>query len=179
MHPKIRPVVGAILSFIWLVPTTASAVTPTNGGTKNEQPAAKGEDQGKNDVTEKNDKPDSKDDKPKDKTPVNKVGDFNGNEKPLEKSDKEPVKNGAVNVMRSKPEGNVYRVPSKSNYCPAGLQPVTISGEISCGSPNVGIMYQQMMAHPQPSSVKKKRRVINYQSASPSCAVGVKGCSDR
>ncbi len=30
----------------------------------------------------------------------------------------------------------VYAYPSKANYCPAGLQPVTVGGVICCGVPN-------------------------------------------
>lgn len=77
---------------------------------------------------------------------------------------------------------NTYPVPTRSNYCPAGLQPVTISGTISCGKPNRSVTYQQMMKHPQKKRVKKvqkKRRVIQRRSAVPTCYPGTKGCTDR
>ena len=39
------------------------------------------------------------------------------------------------------------------NFCPAGLQPITISGVICCGTPTRGESYSSMMQHP----VKQKR----------------------
>ena len=44
-------------------------------------------------------------------------------------------------------EPKIYAYPSSANYCPAGLQPITISGVICCGTPNTSTSYQQMMAH--------------------------------
>ncbi|MGI3163335.1 hypothetical protein [Pseudooceanicola sp. 200-1SW] len=32
----------------------------------------------------------------------------------------------------------VTAYPSGANYCPAGLQPVQLGGEVSCGTPNAG-----------------------------------------
>lgn len=71
-------------------------------------------------------------------------------------------------------EAKVYPYPSHANYCPAGLQPVTISGVICCGTPNTHITYQQMMAHPAP----RKHKVRHYTPARASyeCAIGEKGC---
>ena len=66
----------------------------------------------------------------------------------------------------------VYAYPSKENYCPAGLQPVTISGVICCGTPNQTMTYQQVMAHPV---VKKKRHVHKVRHVE-NCPEGVKGC---
>jgi hypothetical protein len=63
----------------------------------------------------------------------------------------------------------IYAVHSSANYCPAGLQPVTISGEICCGRPNQSMTYQQVMAHPV--ATRHVRR------ASAACAVGTKGCT--
>jgi hypothetical protein len=65
-------------------------------------------------------------------------------------------------------EVKIYPYPSSANYCPAGLQPVTFQGVISCGTPNQTMTYQQVMAHP----VQKKRRWYRY-----SCIPGEKGCS--
>lgn len=61
----------------------------------------------------------------------------------------------------------IYAYKSAENYCPEGLQPVTISGVICCGTPNQTVSYQQMLAH---GAVK--RRV----SRSFDCPVGTKGC---
>lgn len=47
----------------------------------------------------------------------------------------------------------VYAYPAE-NFCPAGLQPVTISGAICCGVPNQTVSYSSMKATPAP---KKKR----------------------
>ncbi len=32
----------------------------------------------------------------------------------------------------------VHTFPTSANYCPAGLQPVTVGGRICCGTPNAG-----------------------------------------
>ena len=71
-------------------------------------------------------------------------------------------------------EATVYPYPSSANYCPAGLQPITISGVICCGTPNTHMTYQQVMAHPAP----KKHKVRHYapKRASYECAIGEKGC---
>ncbi|MEL6886911.1 MAG: hypothetical protein AAFP87_20555 [Pseudomonadota bacterium] len=66
----------------------------------------------------------------------------------------------------------IYAYKSHANYCPAGLQPITISGVICCGVPNQSVSYQQMLAHP----VAKKRHVIR-RSARANCPVGTKGCT--
>mmetsp|Transcript_5247 Transcript_5247/g.9640 ORF Transcript_5247/g.9640 Transcript_5247/m.9640 type:complete len:96 (+) Transcript_5247:62-349(+) len=77
---------------------------------------------------------------------------------------------GAVSALADMPK--VYAVHSQHNYCPAGLQPVTISGVICCGRPNQTMSYQQVMAHP----VAKKKHVRHVRRAS-SCRVGEKGCT--
>ncbi len=63
-----------------------------------------------------------------------------------------------------------------ANYCPAGYQPIVISGVICCGQPNQHMSYQQVMAHPV---AKKKHRVKKHhvRSARPSCQPGTKGCA--
>jgi hypothetical protein len=75
---------------------------------------------------------------------------------------------GAVPAMAS--DAKVYPYASSQNYCPAGLQPVTLSGVICCGTPNQSVSYQSMMAHP----VRRQRapRRVSYD-----CPAGVKGCS--
>ncbi len=65
-------------------------------------------------------------------------------------------------------EAKIYPYPSNVNYCPAGLQPVTMEGAISCGTPNQTMTYQQVKAHP----VKHRRGRARY-----SCFPGEKGCS--
>lgn len=72
-------------------------------------------------------------------------------------------------------EAKIYPYHAHANYCPAGLQPITISGVICCGTPNQHVSYQHMLMHP----VKKKvHRVHKVRSARPSCQPGTKGCSD-
>lgn len=106
---------------------------------------------------------------------------FQGEDKDLGDRNKTPERTTKtkVPVMVPPTTTNTYPVPSKKNYCPAGLQPVTISGEISCGSPNRAVTYQQMLKHPQKKRVVKPRRVIRRRSAVPTCYPGTKGCSDR
>lgn len=96
-----------------------------------------------------------------------------GDEKPVVVT-KTPV----VKTKKNPSDVKVYKYSSKKNYCPAGLQPVTISGAVSCGRPNQSKSYQQMMA--QPKAVKRKtvRRVTYHRSAVPICRPGTKGCSD-
>ncbi|WP_299045461.1 hypothetical protein [uncultured Tateyamaria sp.] len=65
----------------------------------------------------------------------------------------------------------IYAYHSQHNFCPAGLQPVTMDGTICCGRPNQGISYQQALAH----SVAKKRHVRRVKQSS--CPVGTKGCT--
>lgn len=66
----------------------------------------------------------------------------------------------------------VYPYASSENYCPDGLQPVSISGVICCGTPNTKQSYQSAMAH---TSGKKKMRRHKARSID-TCAEGVKGC---
>jgi hypothetical protein len=71
-------------------------------------------------------------------------------------------------------EAKIYPYPASANYCPAGLQPITISGVICCGSPNQSMTYHQAMAHPAP-----KRHVHRpARSARPTCLPGTKGCTE-
>ncbi|MAO00435.1 hypothetical protein [uncultured Roseovarius sp.] len=66
----------------------------------------------------------------------------------------------------------VYAYESKANYCPAGLQPVTISGVICCGEPNQTQSYQQAMRHP----VTKVRHRSYTATSHLNCPEGAKGC---
>ena len=74
----------------------------------------------------------------------------------------------------AKAEAKIYPVHTHENYCPAGLQPITISGVICCGVPNQHQTYQQVMKHPVPR--KAHHRPVHY-SARPDCREGSKGCS--
>ncbi|SFN57436.1 hypothetical protein SAMN04487859_10559 [Roseovarius lutimaris] len=70
----------------------------------------------------------------------------------------------------------VYAYESAVNYCPAGLQPVSLNGVICCGQPNQAQSYQQVMAHP----VRKKIRHYSPRARSArahlNCPAGAKGC---
>lgn len=70
----------------------------------------------------------------------------------------------------------IYPVHTSHNYCPAGMQPVTMDGTICCGKPNQGHTYQQAMAHPvkKIKKVHKKHRVRHVQAVD--CPIGEKGC---
>jgi len=66
-------------------------------------------------------------------------------------------------------EPKYYPYPASANYCPAGLQPVSIGGIICCGTPNQSHTYAAAMSHPAPK--RHKPRVSHAE-----CPVGVKGC---
>ena len=156
MTPGTRLAAGIALSLAALMPLKAFAISPDFVG-------------GDDPVVETPD-PDPTDEELKRKA-----------EDRLTKEKEEPVKEQpkkVVKIPRGQP-GKVYPVPSKSNFCPNGLQPVTISGVISCGSPNQAMTYQQMLSHPKAVRVKRRSTVTYHRSARPSCAVGAKGCSDR
>ncbi|MFK7874694.1 MAG: hypothetical protein AB8B71_02785 [Paracoccaceae bacterium] len=65
-------------------------------------------------------------------------------------------------------EGKIYPYHAKHNYCPAGLQPVTVGGVICCGTPNQHVSYNAMLRH----GATKKRR-----SRAADCPIGQKGCN--
>ncbi len=52
----------------------------------------------------------------------------------------------------------IYSYETKHNFCPAGLQPITLNGVVCCGTPNQGQSYQQALRHPV---VKKKKTVYH------------------
>ncbi|QBF32799.1 hypothetical protein [Thalassococcus sp. S3] len=69
-------------------------------------------------------------------------------------------------------DAKIYPYHAKHNYCPAGYQPVQISGVICCGKPNQSVSYQSVMAHPVAVKRHKPRRAhVAYD-----CPIGVKGC---
>ncbi|MCR8827982.1 hypothetical protein [Pseudosulfitobacter koreensis] len=63
----------------------------------------------------------------------------------------------------------VYAYPSAQNYCLAGLQPVTIEGDISCGTPTVAVPYTTVMTH---VVIRPKTHKSSYD-----CQIGTKGCT--
>lgn len=70
----------------------------------------------------------------------------------------------------------IFPYHTSENFCPAGLQPVTISGVICCGKPNQSVSYQSVMAHPV--AKKKHHKVTHRARASKSnCPIGTKGCT--
>ncbi len=76
-------------------------------------------------------------------------------------------------IAPSAGELGIRRYASHENYCPAGLQPVTIDGSISCGMPNRYQTYQQAMRHPV---TRTRQNMARSYSARPDCPVGAKGC---
>jgi hypothetical protein len=66
----------------------------------------------------------------------------------------------------------VYAFESKANYCPAGLQPVSINGTVCCGVPNQAQSYQEAMRHPVSHRVTRSARP-RYDD----CPPGAKGCN--
>lgn len=66
----------------------------------------------------------------------------------------------------NQPEGvMIHPYPASANYCPTGLQPVTIGGVVCCGTPTTSETYYNRAG-------TSKRRA--YSS---SCPAGVKGCN--
>ena len=64
-------------------------------------------------------------------------------------------------VVRHNPNAEVLRnaYPSAANYCPAGLQPVLVSGEICCGTPNAGPYVNRAGGH---KKVYKKKHYVSH-----------------
>lgn len=64
----------------------------------------------------------------------------------------------------NQPEGMlIHPYPSPANYCPTGLQPVTLGGVICCGAPNTSETYYNRAGG---------RRYMQM-----GCSEGQKGCS--
>lgn len=68
----------------------------------------------------------------------------------------------------------VYAYESGANYCPTGLQPVSLNGVIYCGQPNQAQSYQQVMVHPVRKKIHQTRRSAR---AHLDCPAGAKGCN--
>ncbi len=71
----------------------------------------------------------------------------------------------------------VYAYQSGANYCPTGLQPVSLNGVICCGQPNQAQSYQQVMAHPVRKKIRHHRATQVSARAHLDCPVGAKGCN--
>lgn len=71
-------------------------------------------------------------------------------------------------------EAKIYPYASGENFCPNGLQPITISGVICCGTPNTDQSYQSAMAHSAQKA--RKTRSMRKTRMVDTCAEGVKGC---
>jgi hypothetical protein len=67
----------------------------------------------------------------------------------------------------------IYAYDAGANYCPSGLQPITMNGVICCGKPNQSQSYQHVMRHPVQKSHAESGR---HSHAADTCAEGVKGC---
>ena len=78
----------------------------------------------------------------------------------------------ALMATGAQAEPRIYPYASATNYCPNGLQPITINGVICCGTPNQSVSYQQAMAHP----VRAARKGMVRRVASTYCPEGEKGC---
>ncbi|WP_104017718.1 hypothetical protein [Roseovarius nitratireducens] len=63
----------------------------------------------------------------------------------------------------------IYAYAGTANYCPAGLQPVSINGVICCGEPNRAQSYQQAKQHPA-------TRIRSARARYDECLPGMKGC---
>lgn len=70
-------------------------------------------------------------------------------------------------------EAKIYPVHTRDNFCPAGLQPVSFDGTVSCGTPNQSISYQHALMHPV---AHKHVRVAQKPGRQLVCPVGEKSC---
>lgn len=70
-------------------------------------------------------------------------------------------------------DARIYPYSTSANYCPAGLQPISINGVICCGTPNQSVSYQSMKAHPVTQKVRTRRAAPTSRVI---CPVGEKGC---
>lgn len=51
---------------------------------------------------------------------------------------------------------NLHPYATSANYCPAGLQPIVLGGDISCGRPNTTADYFDVKRHPV-----QRRKVVH------------------
>ena len=90
----------------------------------------------------------------------------------------------ALGLMTAAPqkanaEVKIRPYTSSENYCPTGLQPVSINGVICCGQPNTRTSYQSAMAHPVAKKKVSKVYKVRHKPrpVRSYCAVGTKGCT--
>ncbi len=176
MHRNIQSLAALALAGVFLLPATALPIW-ADGAKGKEEPAPQ--------------EPDDKDHKGKDdnapeehdaspKEPDNRA---ENDGPPFERPTTPPRKGKSRHVVVVEPHtvDPVYSYKSGANYCPAGLEPVSIAGEVSCGRPNQQKTYQQMLVHPTPRTARgpaAKPKTYHRVPQSP-CQVGMKGCSDR
>lgn len=72
-------------------------------------------------------------------------------------------------------EVQLYPYSSKENFCPSGLQPISLNGVICCGRPTADQSYQSVMAHPVRQRVQTVRRSKPARQTN-TCQEGEKGC---
>ncbi len=178
-----RTVSIGVLSLLCLLPMSAAAIGPDDvvGGDPVTEPPTPDPEPPTPEPPTPDPEPPTPDPDPPTPPVINKDPSFKGDGKEPVGKEKTPVPPTKVIVPAPPTKTNTYPVHTGVNYCPAGLQPVTISGSISCGKPNKSVTYQQMLKHPQKKKtmrVKKTRQVIR-RSAVPTCNPGTKGCSDR
>lgn len=77
----------------------------------------------------------------------------------------------AVMALPAAAAPRIYAYSTSANYCPAGLQPISINGVICCGQPNQSMTYQQAMAHPV-----ARRAYRPAPAPKPDCPIGQKSC---
>lgn len=77
----------------------------------------------------------------------------------------------ALTAMPASALPRIYAYATTANYCPAGLQPISINGVVCCGQPNQSITYQQAMSHPV---VRRQYRPARAPQAD--CPIGQKSC---
>ncbi|WP_252942708.1 hypothetical protein [Oceanicola sp. 502str15] len=68
---------------------------------------------------------------------------------------------GAAFAQGAPDAPRIYAYPGE-NFCPAGLQPITISGVICCGTPNQKVSYASMKATPAPV---RRKTVVRRKAA--------------
>ena len=77
----------------------------------------------------------------------------------------------AFTAATAQAEPRIYAYHAE-NFCPAGLQPITIDGVICCGTPNQSTSYQSMKQTPV---VKRKKHVKRHSHVVYDVDPGVKG----
>ncbi|PIE13133.1 MAG: hypothetical protein CSA70_07290 [Rhodobacterales bacterium] len=84
----------------------------------------------------------------------------------------------AMWAIPAQAQPKIYAYGGTANYCPSGLQPITLDGVICCGTPNQSMSYQQVKAHPVTKRKVVRRETVHYMAAPATvyCPEGSKGC---